>query len=291
MNGTRTDDIMLAEGSKLRKALEANAAQNRIAFLVGLPGVGKTLMVQQLAAIAMQLGRKVHLVQWDVARMAFETPELLRRFPEIDGVTHAGIRLAAGKWIRQAIEQWCDTYTDPAHLIIGEAALVGNRFVEIAQPIEDRIEATLAGDQAKFLILTPTLAVRAKIEAARAEEIRNPHHEREAANASIDVLEMLMQEIRSIAVITGNKRAVDKGTGYDPDLYVSVYRKLLRHRHADPVWIDEVLNVQRSPYDIGAIESELLPTADEVDSISKQYIGLYDYELNSRIEKWWQIDN
>ena len=41
-------------------------------FVAGLPGTGKSLLVNQLVHIAARAGRLVHLLQWDVARPTFE---------------------------------------------------------------------------------------------------------------------------------------------------------------------------------------------------------------------------
>ncbi|PWU23936.1 MAG: hypothetical protein C5B48_07755, partial [Candidatus Rokuibacteriota bacterium] len=44
----------------------------RLVFFAGLPGTGKSLLVQQLAHVAGAAGRRIHLLQWDVARPVFE---------------------------------------------------------------------------------------------------------------------------------------------------------------------------------------------------------------------------
>ena len=74
----------------------------------GLPGVGKSLYIRELALAAHAAGRAVHLLQWDVARPAFELPGIIARYPERDGVTHAVIRKAVGQWAREAVVQWGD---------------------------------------------------------------------------------------------------------------------------------------------------------------------------------------
>ena len=52
-------------------ALEQLAARQSVVILAGLPGVGKSLLLQQLARMARAAGRQVSLLQWDVARRAF----------------------------------------------------------------------------------------------------------------------------------------------------------------------------------------------------------------------------
>jgi len=73
-------------------------ADRRLVFFAGLPGTGKSLLVHQLVHLATGVGRRVHLLQWDVARPVFEASPAGRRYPLADGVTHAVIRSAAGRW-------------------------------------------------------------------------------------------------------------------------------------------------------------------------------------------------
>ena len=70
----------------------AAAALERMVFFSGLPGVGKSLFIRELARVAHALGRNVHLLQWDVVRPAFESRAILARYPERDGATHPVLR-------------------------------------------------------------------------------------------------------------------------------------------------------------------------------------------------------
>jgi len=97
-------------------------------------------MLQQFALIANEIGRVVHLLQWDVARGAFETPDLLARYPEVNGITHAAIRKAVGLWAREAVWRWERAHGEARHLLIGETPLIGNRLIELAQRREDEVE-------------------------------------------------------------------------------------------------------------------------------------------------------
>ena len=114
--------------------------------------MGKSLLLQQLSLIAGEVGRRVHLLQWDVARGPFETPEILARYPETDGVTHAVIRKAAGLWAREAVGAWQRRHADPRDLLIGEVPLIGNRLIELVQRRDDEVEGLLAGEGSVFLI-------------------------------------------------------------------------------------------------------------------------------------------
>lgn len=135
-------------------------------FVAGLPGVGKSLFIRELARAAHRAGRTVHLLQWDVARTAFATPAIDARYPERDGVTHAVIRKAIGQWARGAVLRWAREH-DAAHILIGEVPLVGNRLLDLAQVQTDDAEPLLAGPDTLFVTPVPSIAVRAVIEGAR----------------------------------------------------------------------------------------------------------------------------
>ena len=64
--------LILEADTALRQALEALAAEARLVFFAGLPGTGKSLLIHQLAHVAHARGRRIHLLQWDVARPVFE---------------------------------------------------------------------------------------------------------------------------------------------------------------------------------------------------------------------------
>src|SRR3954451_10462208 len=145
-----TSASVLPPDSELYRRLHAAAVERRCVLFAGLPGVGKSLLLQQVSLIAHEVGRRVSLLQWDVARGPFETPEILARYPEIDGVTHAAIRKAAGLWAREAVGAWDRTHpgrSDGADVLIGEVPLVGNRLIELVQRRDDAAEALLAGEQ------------------------------------------------------------------------------------------------------------------------------------------------
>src|ERR671936_839377 len=110
-------ELLLPRDSDLYRALHDSARERRCVFIAGLPGVGKSLIVQQLALIARDAGREVHLLQWDVARGGFETPAILARYPEVDSVTHAAIRKAVGLWAREAVLDWDREHTEERHLL------------------------------------------------------------------------------------------------------------------------------------------------------------------------------
>lgn len=230
--------------SGAHRALHEAAAQARCVVICGVPGMGKSLLLREQALIAEQHGRTVHRLQWDVARQPFERAEILARYPEIEGSTHPVIRRAAGLWVRRAVASWFDTHRE-AHLLLIEAPLVGGRFIELARVQEDAAEALLAARTTRFLVPVPAPHVRAAIEAARAQEMAQPRHARDAASALPVVVDALWQAVldaaRELKLSAGS-------SGYAPELYAAVYAQVLRHRHVTPVAIDEVVSVASSPH-------------------------------------------
>src|SRR5688500_10788549 len=111
-------ELLLPRDSAIFEALDAAASERRCVFLAGLPGVGKSLLLQQLTILAAERGRLVHRLQWDVARGAFEPPEILRRYPEVDGGSHPAIRRAVGLWARDAVARWNRANADQRHLLL-----------------------------------------------------------------------------------------------------------------------------------------------------------------------------
>jgi hypothetical protein len=151
MSDARASRIVVDSDRRLAERIRALAAR-RMVFFAGLPGTGKSLLAHQLVHVASGAGRQVHLLQWDVARPVFEASSPGRRYPVLDGVTHAVIRRAAGLWVHDAVAGWSARYGGPEHLLVGETPFVGNRFVELARPIDDRAEALLASPSCRFVI-------------------------------------------------------------------------------------------------------------------------------------------
>ncbi len=261
-------DIVIAGESDLDAALAPLARVQRMVFFAGLPGVGKSLFIRQLALAGNAAGRTVHLLLWDVARSAFESPAILARYPERDGVTHAVIRKAVGQWARAAVLRWHHEHTGHAHILIAEAPLIGNRLLELAQKQSDDAEPLLAGHDAVFVTPVPSVAVRAVIERTRGRTFASPAHAREAADAPPNVLQMLYQEVHALAIELGAATPVLGGPApFDPQAYAAVYAHLLRHRHAVTLWVDVQLQRPGSVYDRNVPAPEVVPAAEEAAAI------------------------
>lgn len=281
-------EIILPRDSEPFRVLHRAAIERRGVFLAGLPGVGKSLLLQQLALIAAEAGRAVHLLQWDVARGAFETPAILARYPEVDGVTHAAIRKAAGLWTRRAVGRWDERHAAPREMLIGETPLIGNRLIELARQQDDAVEPLLAGGTTLFLIPVPSRGVRQVIEGARVREMARPLHERERGNAPPGVVRALWEELARAARHLGVAGLPSGGERYDPDVYLAVYRRLLRHRRTATLPITEVLPVRASAYDL-TVAGELIPSSHDVERAMAQVETLPEERLRREVEAWFRV--
>ena len=256
--------LILPPQSALYRNFSQLIADADLVFFAGLPGVGKSLLLQQLSLMALAAGRRVALLQWDVARQPFEKP----RFPLTNGATHPLVIRATGLWLRRALAQW-EAGRQPGDMLIGEVPLIGGRLMEIARPAADDAEALLRERRTLFLIPRPSRRVRALIEARRMETIANPRHENEAHDAPPDLLRALWRDLHQVAVNLGLAEESVGEPAYSPEIYENVYRHLLRHRHCHALPINEPLQPAASVYELAALPF-LLATDDEAEAILSQ---------------------
>jgi hypothetical protein len=256
--------VLIPEHSPLFSALTALAGAARMVFFAGLPGTGKSLLIRELAHLAHARGRRIHLLQWDVARPAFEASEAGRRYPLDNGITHGVIRLAAGRWARAAIVRWHVDHAGAEHLLIGETPFIGHRFIDLARPAPDAAEPLLAAPFTRFVIPVPSRELRQHLEAERARRASAPVHPREREDAPPHVLRTLWMEVATAAAALGLVGSTPAGSAYDPDVYRRVYERLLTHRHVEAITVDTRLNVAGvSAYDLRIPAPDLLPTPAE----------------------------
>jgi hypothetical protein len=285
---TPVSRLVLQAAPGLEEQMRGLAGQ-RMVFLAGLPGTGKSLLVHQLAHLASRAGRTVHLLQWDVARPVFEAGPAGRRYPLTDGVTHAVIRKAAGLWVRQALVAWNERHPGPEHLLIGETPFVGSRFIEVARRLEDRAEALLMSASCRFVIAVPSREVRCFLEAERGRRAASPLHPREREDAPPQVLRDLWRELVHVAGRLGNVEPSDE---YDPVVYRRVYETVLRHRNVEIVPLDVILPTGTlSVYDFASDPPNLVPTEAE----ARAFIGTVERRygdptaLEREIDRWWEV--
>ena len=262
--------FVLSPASEIYRTLVGLIKDADLVFFAGLPGVGKSLLLQQMALMALEAGRPLHLLQWDVARQPFETGA----YPLEDGVTHPMVIRATGAWLRAALLEWESTARGSEGMLIGEVPLIGGRLMEIARPTADAAEALLRDGRTQFLIPTPSKAVRALIESRREQSIAAPQHENEAHDAPPKVLQASWQDVYRVAVRLGLAAAVPGEVAYSPQIYAAVYRHLLQHRHARVLPIDRALQPSASVY----AYTERLPNLQATPSVAEVIIARLEAE-------------
>ena len=281
--------LVIPISSELYRVFNQVAREKRMVFMAGLPGVGKSLLIQQLALLATQAGRIVHNIQWDVSRAVFETAEFQAHYPEIDGVTHHVVRKAVGLWSRGAVLEWHKQYSGPEHMLIGEVPLIGNRLIELIQPLDDEAEPLLSSANTLFAVPVPSWEVREVIEKSRERTIAEPQHEKERWDASPDVLRALWREVNGLARRIGLTKAPEDAP-YNPYIYGGVYEALLQHRHHQSILIDEVLRPQKSVYELDVVATQLQADRDTVARIFAKLTGNQgDDEIRAAVDNWHSI--
>jgi hypothetical protein len=270
----------------LHARLERLARGSRMIFVAGLPGTGKSLLIHQLAHLAVAAGRVVHLLQWDVARPVFEASAAGRRHPMVDGVTDPIVRRAVGLWARRAVAAWARRHPGAAPLLIGEAPLVGSRLIELARPMDDEAEPLLAAATSRFVIAVPSVAVRRFVEAERERRVARPLNAREREDAPPAVLRALWRELVDVARCLAVPVPGGDDVPYDPAVYRAVYERLLRHRHVDALALETVLAVRdRSVYDFSVAREDVVPGEAEASAAVREA----EARGAADVDRWWAV--
>jgi hypothetical protein len=259
--------------------------------VAGLPGTGKSLVINQLAHLAAREGRTAHLLQWDVARPVFEASAAGRRHPVIDGVTQPVIRKAVGVWARRAVVGWAAAHPARAHVLLGEAPLIGDRLLALARVLDDDAEPLLAHASCVFAIPVPSVEVRGHVEAERERRASASRHPREREDAPPQVLRDLWRQVLAAARALGIAAGSDDAP-YDAAIYRRVYETVLRHRTTEIVGIDTVLpTAAMSVYDFAVPCVDLVPRADEADALVREMERRHAdrVALARDVDAWWTV--
>jgi len=156
---------IIPESSIVYQTLAKTAKSAKTVVFSGLPGVGKSLYINQFQIIAAAEGKKVTVIQWDIARKSFETAEIAARYPMGPGIVHNGVKLSVGKWLMDTIKKWLVNHPTSSDLLLIEAPLVGHRFIELATiQAEEQVEAFFKSPAFQMLVPIPSKKVRAKID-------------------------------------------------------------------------------------------------------------------------------
>lgn len=240
---------IIPPGTEIGRQLRA-AAQCRVVLIAGLPGTGKSLMFQQLTILTHEAGRKVHTMQWDDARRAFETDHWLSQYPEVDDLTHPGVRKAVGLWVREGVDRWDGEHPEPDNLLIIELPVIGGRFVELLQKQDDKVEKLLAAQQTMVLVPIPTNALRRRIEGFRADTFANPRNADEEKDAPPYIVQDLWLNMRRLYNRwTGIEDDNARDKTYDETVVRSVFERFCRFRNTALLTIDQVFETTGSAYE------------------------------------------
>jgi hypothetical protein len=281
--------LVIPISSQLYKAVKEIVQNKRMIFVTGIPGVGKSLLTQQMILIANEAGRKVHLLRYNFARRPFETEVNITKYPEIDGVTDPAIRKAVGLWARGAIKNWHQAHPEPNHLLIGELPLIGNRLIELVEPADDDAEPLLKSDQTLFVVPVPSWDVRDVIETTRARTLADPQNEEERLDAPPNVLQKMWRAINGLAREIGLTKT-GSNTPYNPYIYGGVFEALLQHRPSKLLLIDQVLRPSQSVYELDVLAGRLQPSAEEAKAVMSEVESSYTTaELAELVQNWHAI--
>ncbi len=284
----KANDSFIPESSTVYQSLKLSAETAKIVVFSGLPGVGKSLYVNQFKQLAQSLDKDVTVIQWDVARKAFETPEISQRFPTGDSLVHNGLKLSVGMWLMDTVKSWLSVNKEGSGLLLIEAPLVGYRFVELAHKQDDAsLEAFLTGDTCQFIVPIPSEKVREKIEADRKAQVSEDAKEWSGAKHS--VMELLWKMICGIANTMGKQISMDSQPPYDPDIYEFVFRKVLKHRHLIPLHIEEIFNIaiknENELHKVGSIQAN----SETANKYGKLVMDLHptNETIDAEVNDWY----
>ncbi|GAB5435900.1 DEAD/DEAH box helicase family protein [Falsiruegeria mediterranea] len=281
--------IIIPKDSPIRAQLEHAVSTRRMIFVAGLPGTGKSLMLQQIILLADQAGRRVHTMQWDAARRPFETPQWLEKYPEVDNLTHPGIRKAVGLWVRDGVMNWHARNSDPAELLVAELPVVGGRFTELLHQLDDEAEALLGSDHAVFFVPIPRAEIRRAIEGFRADTFANPRNEQETKDAPPEIVQNDWLDIRRVHDLWADTQSDQANAHvYDAEIYRHVYDRLMRHRNLQILDIDRTFETKGSAYERAVPVQELTASAEEIDQSYGKLQGLFPGDsVGPVVERWY----
>lgn len=281
---------VLPESSFVFKSLLSSLKDAKLIVFSGLPGVGKSLYVNSFYNLAKEDDVPIDVIQWDMARKAFETEYIQSFFPMGDGTVHNGLKLAAGRWLMGYLKEWVLENRDNERRLMIEAPLVGHRFVELIHLNENEdLESFLKSEKTHFLIPIPTKEVRHKIEEKRAQQVSDDAKVWIGAKPS--VMLMLWKMICGIANEFGQNIDMAGQPEYDHEIYKFVFGQILKNRHYKPLVIDEIFQTnEQNETELHSIKSEVA-SKEDAEKIVKQIIEQYDDQtIDEIVGSWYKIN-
>ncbi len=279
---------VIPTASSVFKTLTKAAKTAKVVVFSGLPGVGKSLYINQFQLIAQNIGKKVTVIQWDIARKSFESGKAAENFPMGDGVVHNGVKLSVGAWLMDTLKNWLDQHQTSDDLLLIEAPLVGHRLIELAKiQADDGMETFLKSEKVQFITPIPSTKVRSKIEEDRKAQVAEDAKVWTGAKPS--VMLMLWKMICGIANEFGKNIPMEGQPPYDPDIYEFVFRKILQHRQFIPLHIDEIYPIsignEADLHNMGSLAADEETANQYAENILQQYPDLS--AIDKIVDGWY----
>lgn len=278
---------IIPKSSNIYQELKEIGQTKKIVIFSGLPGVGKSLYIQEFQKIVSELEKPIDVIQWDVARKSFESDSISKDFPMGEGTVHNGVKIMAGLWLMDTISTWINANIDNSRILLIEAPLVGHRFVELVHKVDDdKLEEYLSGHKAVVVMPIPTKEVRATIEQARKDQV--DENAKVWSGAKPSVMLMLWKMTCGIANEFGMDIDLSEQPPYSPGIYEFVFGEILKHRNFVPLMIDEIFDIPEQ--EESALHNDNGMKAD--DTLAIQYAekvkeGFSDEDIDEIVNKWY----
>ena len=279
---------IIPTSSPVFKQLKEIAESSQVVIFSGLPGVGKSLYIREFQLIAKSLDIPVDIIQWDVARKAFETAFIAEHFPMGKGTVHNGLKLIAGKWLIDEVDLWIEQYLKTKRILLVEAPLVGHRFIELVTRNSDSdLEAVLSSSATKVVMPIPSKQVREKIEEDRARQV--DESAKVWLGAKPSVMLMLWKMTCEIANEFGKQIDLSGQPPYDPDIYEFVFGHILKHRNFVSLKIDEVFSVPEESEAALHSTDSIVADSETADHYGQIVIDNYtEKQLDNITANWYK---
>ncbi len=279
---------IIPTSSSVFKQLKEIAETSQVVVFSGLPGVGKSLYIREFQLIARSLDIPVDVIQWDIARKAFETPFIAKHFPMGEGTVHNGLKLIAGKWLIDEVDLWIEQYLKTKRILLVEAPLVGHRFIElVTRNSDNELEAVLNSTTTKVVMPIPSKQVRERIEEDRIRQVDESAKVWMGAKPS--VMLMLWKMTCEIANEFGKEIDLSGQPPYDPDIYEFVFGQILKHRNFVSLKIDEVFTVPEESEAALHSSDSLVADSETADHYGQMVIDNYtEKQLDSITANWYK---
>ena len=278
---------IIPESSEIFQSLLEIAKTRKVVIFSGLPGVGKSLYIQEFQKIIKGLEKKIDVIQWDVARKSFESEEIAKHFPMGEGTVHDGVKIMSGLWLIDVLKNWIESNESNDKVLLIEAPLVGHRFVELVHKNGDQmVEDFLASEKSIVVMPIPTKEVREKIELERKRQVSEDAKVWSGAKPS--VMLMLWKMTCGIANKFGMDIDMSGQPPYSPGIYEYVFAEILKHRHFEPLIIDEIFQVpEQDESELHSLESLKADQKEALLYAERVKENYTDKQIDDIVQRWY----